>query len=85
MSQDITRQNTQRIRLNQQSSAAMRSSLTIINTRSVYSRRSLPHLKQRKAPAEGPSIIYEVPKASTARLRGIDPLGKSTSKRWRYG
>ncbi|GFE91903.1 hypothetical protein GCM10011488_68570 [Steroidobacter agaridevorans] len=32
------------------------------------SRRSSPHLKQRKAPAEGPSIIYEVPRASTACL-----------------
>jgi hypothetical protein len=69
----------------QRSSAATRSPLTIMNMRSVYSRRSSPHLKQRKAPAEGPTIIYEVPMASTARLRGIDPLGKSTSKRWRYG
>lgn len=44
---------------------------------------SLTNLKQHEVPAEGPSIIYEVPKASTARVRGIDPLGMLNSKRFR--
>jgi len=65
------------------SSAVMRSPLTIINTRSAEQRRPSTNPKQRKVPAEGPSIIYEVPKASTARVRGVDPLGKPSSKRWR--
>ncbi len=38
-----------------------------------------PHLIQRRVPAEGPSIIYGVARAPTARLRGIDPLGRACS------
>jgi hypothetical protein len=34
---------------------------------------------------KGPRIIYEVTGASTARVRGIDPLGRSCSKQLRYG
>src|SRR6185437_16648080 len=66
---------------NPRSSAIVRSPLTILDTRSGRSDRPCTLLKQREFPAEGPSIIYEVPKASTARLRGVDPLGKPSSKR----
>ena len=64
----------------QRSSACVRAPLTIVNTRSVASRPSCSHKTQRKVPAEGPSIIYEVPRASTACLLGIDPLGVNASR-----
>ena len=38
-------------------------------------------LKQRRVAVEGPIIIYEVEIASTARARGIDPLGSRSSKK----
>jgi len=41
--------------------------------------RPLLYFKQTGFPVEGPSIIYEVLTASTARLRGIDPLGTAAS------
>ena len=60
-------------------------SLTIVDTRSgSRSSRSSQSFKQRKAPVEGPNIIYEVDFASTARARGIDPLGSSSSRKRRY-
>jgi len=34
---------------------------------------------QHEGPVEGSSIIYEVASASTARVIGVDPLGKSCS------
>jgi putative transposase len=43
--------------------------------------QSLQRLKQHEGPVEGPSIIYEVEIASTARARGIDPLGSRCSKK----
>jgi transposase InsO family protein len=43
--------------------------------------QSLQRLKQHEGPVEGPSIIYEVEVASTARVRGIDPLGSRCSKK----
>ncbi len=43
------------------------------------SSRPLLYFKQTGFPVEGPSIIYEVLTASTARLRGIDPLGTAVS------
>ena len=43
--------------------------------------QSLQRLKQHEGPVEGPSIIYEVEVASTARARGIDPLGSRCSKK----
>src|SRR5712691_13210769 len=52
--------------------------LPIINTESAPARGRLsPHSIQRGVPAEGPSIIYGVALAPTARLRGIDPLGSA--------
>ena len=39
---------------------------------------SSSYLKQSEAPAESPNIIYEVLLASTARQRGIDPLGNAS-------
>ena len=41
--------------------------------------RPLLYFKQTGFPVEGPSIVYEVLTASTARLRGIDPLGTAAS------
>jgi hypothetical protein len=51
-----------------------------MNTRSALGQSS-QRFKQRRVPVEGPSIIYEVDIASTARVRGIDPLGIRWSKK----
>lgn len=55
----------------------------IMNTRSAPEAWSSLRLKRRRVPVEGPSIIYEVEDASTARASGIDPLGiRCSKKRW---
>lgn len=55
----------------------------IMNTRSAPEAWSSLRLKRHRIPVEGPSTIYEVEDASTARASGIDPLGILCSKkRW---
>lgn len=60
----------------QRSSAVTRSPLTIMNTRSAKLRRPSTNLKQRKVPAEGPSIIYEVDRRRACEL----PAHNSSSR-----